>query len=128
MLENLYTTKMTTSKRILQNRFKKIRSEKGEFSKIITIICSVIFLSFAIFANVCAASLDISGLEESKVRIFLNNEEMLFDSEPFFYENTVYLPLRELSEKFGIFENGKNKIVWGSGRINIFIDGQRTLC
>lgn len=40
MLENLYTTKMSANKKILQNRFTKIRRKSGRISKIMAAVMS----------------------------------------------------------------------------------------
>ena len=57
MLENLYTTKMSTSKRQLQNRFTKIRSGSGRVSKIMAFIAFVaLLLTMGVSTIVIAAN------------------------------------------------------------------------
>ncbi len=55
MLENLYTTKMSTDKKKLQNRFTKIRSKTGRVSKTIAAILFIaILLTIACAATIIA--------------------------------------------------------------------------
>ena len=63
MLENLYTTKMSANKKILQNRFAKIRSKNGRLSKIMALVMSVAIAVTMLCATVVMAAVGSDGLE-----------------------------------------------------------------
>ena len=55
MLENLYTTKMSVDKKNLQNRFSKIRSGNGRFSKLMALIMFAVILLIMICVTIVFA-------------------------------------------------------------------------
>ena len=63
MLENLYTTKMSANKKILQNRFTKIRSKSGRFSKIMALVMSCAVAVTMLGATIVMAAVGSDGLE-----------------------------------------------------------------
>ncbi len=116
MLENLYTTKMSMDKQKLQNRFAKIRSKNGGLSKMMAVtsaamIVMAVLCSFAVMAA-------FGGLDSYDIKIYLNDEPVKLEHKPFFYENSVYVPLREMSSFLG-----NNEIQWDNGKITIYVDG-----
>ena len=56
MLENLYTTKMSTDSKKLQNRFLKIRSANGRISKLVALILSVVILTAILCVTIVLAA------------------------------------------------------------------------
>ncbi len=56
MLENLYTTKMSTDAKRLQNRFSKIRSKSGRFSKLTALIIFAVILLVMACATILIAA------------------------------------------------------------------------
>ena len=120
MLENLYTTKMSTNKKSLQNRFAKIRSKSGRLSKIFAAVMSCAVAVAMLGATIVMAAFDSV---DKKVHFFFNDKSIEFSHEPFFYKNTVYLPLRELFQRLGIFNDKENKITWDNGKIFIYLKG-----
>ena len=120
MLENLYTTKMSTNKKSLQNRFTKIRSKSGRLSKIFAAVMSCAVAVAMLGATIVMAAFDSV---DKKVHFFFNDKSIEFSHEPFFYKNTVYLPLRELFQRLGIFNDKENKITWDNGKIFIYLKG-----
>jgi len=118
MLENIYTTKMSANKKLLQNRFTKIRSKTGRISKIMSCVMAVLVAVTMLCATVVMAALD--STEEHEVKIFYNNENIEFNNKPFFYDRTVYLPLIELFDTLELTD--KSEIKWDNGKIQIKID------
>ena len=56
MLENIYTTKMSASKRTLQTRFAKMRSGSGKLSKMMALISGAVVVAVMVCATVVMAS------------------------------------------------------------------------
>ena len=63
MLENLYTTKMSANKKILQNRFTKIRRKSGRISKIMAAVMSCAVAVAMLGATIVMAAVGSDGLE-----------------------------------------------------------------
>jgi len=63
MLENLYTTKMSANKKILQNRFTKIRRKSGRISKIMALVMSCAVAVTMLGATIVMAAVGSDGLE-----------------------------------------------------------------
>ena len=75
MFENLYTTKMSTDKKKLQNRFSKIRSKNGRISKLMAlIIFAVILLVMACVSIIIAANIksDEYTMTENEFSDYIN--------------------------------------------------------
>lgn len=99
MLENLFTTKMSANKKFLQNRFLKIRSKSGWFSKTMALILSFAIAAAMLCATVVMAAMD--GVDNGIV--IVNGKKQTIDIKHI--ENSVYLntdsyyvPLREIFE------------------------------
>ena len=63
MLENLYTTKMSTNKKTLQSRFAKIRSESGRASKIAAAVITCVLAVTMLGAAIVTAAVELDGRE-----------------------------------------------------------------
>lgn len=113
---------MSASKKLLQNRFLKIRSRNGRISKLMSVAMFVIIVVMMLCVTVVLAAFDSFEIYETK--IFYNNEDMEFNNEPFFFDRTVYLPLRELFDNLDLTE--KSEIEWNNGNIQIEIDGHQS--
>ncbi len=113
MLENLYTTKMSSDKKTLQNRFAKIRS-KNVFSKAVSAA-----LSCAVAAALFGATIVMAAIDDYSIKIYYNDKKLIFSQSPFFYENSVYIPFRETMRKLG-FED--SQILWDSGTVTLRTD------
>ncbi|MBR2884624.1 MAG: hypothetical protein IKB93_07485 [Clostridia bacterium] len=75
MFENLYTTKMSTDKKKLQNRFSKIRSKNGRISKLMAlIIFAVILLVMTCVSIIIAANIksDEYTMTENEFSDYIN--------------------------------------------------------
>ena len=117
MMENLYTTKMSGDKKKLQSRFLKIRSKSGRLSKVVSVFSAVLVVVALLIGTVVMASFEGTY----KIQVFHNNEPIEFKNKPFFYNKTVYLPLRELFETLELTE--KSEIKYDNGKIRLKIDG-----
>ena len=94
------TTGMTGNKKTLKRRFTMIKKRKsiGKITRI---------LSTAIFED------------NSNIHLTCNGKVIDFTNKPFYENNTVYLPIRELFEKIGIMNHKNSSIEWNDGRIVI---------
>ena len=120
MLENIYTTKMSSNKKLLQNRFSKIRSAGGKFSKLTAIIMSVFVSLTMIFATVVAASLNVKETNDL-ITLYSKGSIITLENKPIIQNNIAYFPLRETFEKLGVFNIKGNEIMWDNGSISIKI-------
>ena len=111
MLENIYTTKMSSNKKTLQNRFTKIRSKSGRLSKMMALVMSAAIAAAMLCATVVMAAVGPDGLEH-------------------FYRNEIYF--RD-GVQFSVNVAGKNVPDWVSediagadGNINITVTRYQT--
>jgi len=82
MYENLYTTKMSTDKKKLQNRFLKICSRNGRISKMIAFSAFVVVLvSMALITVIFAASFNN---DNEPVTAAIDSEKLQTDTTPSF--------------------------------------------
>ncbi|MBQ4109740.1 MAG: hypothetical protein IJC74_02535 [Clostridia bacterium] len=75
MLENLYTTKMSMEKKLLQNRFLKIRSKSGRISKLMSLIMLTVILTAMICVTVILAAnfnIDEFTMSEKEFSDYIN--------------------------------------------------------
>lgn len=107
MLENLYTTKMSANKKILQNRFTKIRSKSGRISKIMALVMSCAVAVTMLGATIVMAAVGSDGLEH-------------WDKNEIYYKDGV---------KFSVNVLGKNVPAWvyedvagEDGKINVTVN------
>ncbi len=82
MFENLYTTKMSANKKILQNRFTKIRRKSGRISKIMAAVMSCAVAVTMLGATIVMAAVGSDGLEH------WNKNEIYFLGSMNFTANT----------------------------------------
>ena len=111
MLENLYTTKMSANKKILQNRFTKIRRKSGRISKIMAAVMSCAIAVTMLGGAVVMAASGPDGLEH-----FTKNE--------IYYKDGV---------KFSVNVLGKNVPAWvyedvagDDGKIDVTVNRYQT--
>ena len=111
MLENLYTTKMSANKKILQNRFTKIRRKSGRISKIMAAVMSCAIAVTMLGATIVIAAVGSDGLEH-----FTKNE--------IYYKDGV---------KFSVNVLGKNVPAWvyedvagDDGKIDVTVNRYQT--
>ena len=120
MFENVYTTKMSVSRKTLQARFQKIRSKTPKFSRLTALALSVALAVTCLTATYVLAA--VNAVDKT-VYVYAENTLLELKNEPFFYGGTVYLPLRECFEKIGFFDDG-NRIDWDNGKITIYLHNQ----
>ena len=78
MLENLYTTKMSSSKRVLQNRFSKIRRKSGHLAKTMSLVITIVLIF-----TISAATVALAAAQNSSPEIFDKNEIYFIKSMSF---------------------------------------------
>ena len=117
MLENIYTTKMSANRKQLQSRFTKIRSKNGRISKLMALVMSVVIAVTMLCATIVMAAFD--SFERYDIQVYYNNEIVELKNKPLFYENSVYVPLREMMNNIGL-EN--DKIIWNYGKITVYVN------
>lgn len=101
MLENLYTTKMSANKKQLQNRFSKIRSSSGSFSKIAASVMATIIAVTFVFASVV-----IAAVVNEEYKFFINGKgyaitPILIENKLEVHTDSYYVPLRDTFEALG---------------------------
>lgn len=119
MLENIYTTKMSANMKQLQSRFFKIYSQKQGQRKVLTIFITMTVVLTILCANIVLAMVGSERKEQYKIEVKHENTVIHLDNKPFVYDNTVYLPLRELMEKVGLLEHKESYMNWDNGKIEM---------
>lgn len=119
MLENLYTTKMSTNKKTLQKRFTKIRSKSGRISRIMAAVMSAVIALTMFGATIVMAAIDAV---DKKITVYCADKKLEFVNKPFFFQNTAYVPLREIFQKLGI-NCDEDTMAWDNGKIIINLKG-----
>ncbi len=122
------TTGMTGNKRTLKKRFTMIKNRKRAKKplRIFSSIVSVILMITTLFASGVLATTVLE--EKSDILFICNGREIDFDNKPFYENNTVYIPLRELLDEVGIMKHPNSSIEWKDGRIilNLAFDDKVT--
>lgn len=113
------TTGMTSDKKTLKRRFTMIKNRKRmkKSTRIISTILAVALLFTTLFASGVLATTVFD--EESNILFIVNGKTIEFDNKPFYENNTVYLPLREVLNKVGILTHKNSSLEWNEGRIII---------
>lgn len=120
MLENIYTTKMSASKKLLQNRFLKIRRKSGRVAKAMSFMMSFLVAVTFVFATVVMAALTLD-IEKEPITLYASGEVITLENKPFIQDNMTYFPLRETFEKLGVFEIPGNELLWDNGTMHITV-------
>jgi len=121
VLENIYTTKMSTNKKQIQNRFTKIRSANSKISKMMSLAMAILVAVTMLCATVVLASVVNEAPEQFKIEVKHANTIIQLDNKPYVYDNTVYLPLRELMEKSELLGHENTYINWDDGKIEMVL-------
>lgn len=116
MFDNLYSTRMSASKKALQGRFTKIRQQRGRKSQLLAVVISLCLLLSAAFATVVIASVE-TDTNGNSITFIANGEKIRFENQPFIAYNTVYLPLRELFNKVGVMKQPNAELTWDDGKV-----------
>ncbi len=111
------TTGMTGNKRTLKRRFTMIKNKKRTRMslRILSVITATALMVTTLFASGVLATTVLE--EKSNILFICNGREIDFDNKPFYENNTVYLPLRELMDEIGIMKHPNSSIEWRNGRI-----------
>ena len=113
------TTGMTGNRKTLKRRFIMIKNRKriGKITQILSTILAVVILATTVFTSGVLATTVFE--EESNITFICNGKTIEFDNKPFYENNTVYLPLREVLNKVGIMNHKNSSLEWNDGRIII---------
>lgn len=120
MFENIYTTKMSSNKKQLQNRFAKIRQKSSRASRLAAIAAFVVIAIALLCATVVMAALNNEEATEP-IALYSNGKAIALENKPFLQDNTAYFPLREVLLKLGVFEIEGNELLWDNGTIYITV-------
>lgn len=111
------STNMTGGKKSLMRRFKMIKNRKAT-NKIISALsigaAVVLFSSILLVSGVAADSVK----NDYNIMLTDKNENIILENKPFVYDNTIYLPLREMLEKKG--EKVKD-LTYNNGYVQFFV-------
>ncbi len=113
------TTGMTGNKETLKRRFTMIKNRKtiGKITQILSTILAVVILATTVFTSGVLATAIFE--DNSNIHFTCNGKVIDFTNKPFYENNTVYLPIRELFEKIGVMNHKNSSIEWNDGRIVI---------
>ena len=94
----------------------KTKKATGKFVSALSMILAVGMLSTTVFAGGV-----LSGLSEDNytIEITNNGERIELVNKPFIENDEVYVPLRELFEKYGILSSLQSYLEWDNGKISI---------
>ena len=107
MLENIYTTKMSSDKRTMVNRFTKIRSANGRFSKFMTLTMSVVIALTMLCATIVMAAVDEVTSNQDETSNYKNALRHLYSARTK-SERDEYIYFGKHSEKYNpVIENDK---------------------
>ena len=120
MYKTYYTTAMCPQGKIIEKRFQMI--QKAGKIKACVSVCSVllafVILSVSVFAS---GILQNAAYDEYSVAVFNGKEKLEFVNQPYVENGTVYFPLREITEKFGIMQREESSIAWEDGEISLVL-------
>lgn len=116
------TTGMTSSKNVLKRRFIMIK-KKTKISRAVQIISTVLAAAIMLTTVLASGALAAEIFNEQyTIEIVGNGERLEFINQPYFENNTVYLPLRETLENLGFMDNAGSKIEWDNEEILVYIE------
>ncbi len=101
MLENLYTTKMSSNKKVLQKRFTKIRSKSGRLAKMMSLVMTLV-LALALGT----ATVVMAAVANEEKNFFIDQKgyaitPVLVENSLATHTDSYYVPLRETFEALG---------------------------
>ena len=113
------TTGMTGNKEILKRRFIMIKNRKkiGKARRILSAVLAAAILTATLLTSGVLATAVFE--DNSNISLSCNGEVINFTHKPFYENNTVYLPVRELFEKIGVTDNADSKIDWDNGKVYV---------
>ena len=119
------TTAMTGNKETIKRRFMMIKNARkvGKKIRILSAVLAVVLLCGALLASGVLATAILN--EHEDITFVCNGEKIRFVNAPFYENNTVYLPLRELFEKVGVFDDAENSLLWDNFKIYITLNGEK---
>lgn len=112
---------MSANKKALENRFSKIRSSNTRIHKVMATLMAVAVIITMLCVNVAMAMIDEKTSEHYIIEVKKGERILDFRNKPFVENDTIYFPLRETFEKFGIMENKDSYVNWDNGKIDICI-------
>ena len=110
------TTQMASSKTILKRRFTMIKNKKttSKLVSVFSVMLALAMFSTTVFASGLANTLSQNQDSNIKYEVYNGDKLISFNNEPFIYNDSYYLPLRETLNAFDITD-----IKWNNGKINI---------
>lgn len=106
MLENLYTTKMSADKKILQHRFTKIRSKSGRISKMMAAAVSCTIAVTMLGATIVMAAVDSNGPEH-------------WDKNEIYFLNSMHFTANTSGKTIPSW--GTADVIGGDGKLSVTI-------
>ena len=114
MFKRFYTTSMSASKKELQARFMKIRSDTGKMARMMSLVMAAALIFVTAFAAVVMAAVEAQNTDS--IMILYNGKEQAVNHTPFEYEQEIYVPLRDVLKICGI---GDENISYDNGEITV---------
>ena len=125
MFKNFYSTRMQASKKTINKRFFKMQSRRLRFSKVIASALTAAIVLTVICASFAAAAID--NEDNYTILIVSRGKREEFTNKPFIKNNEVYVPLREIYEKYGLKEMEVTDEVFESDKSRVFEEAENRL-
>lgn len=115
------TTGMAGSKKVLQRRFIMIkkRTKTTALRRVLSVAIAIVILIGTLFASGVLANEILD--DNLQIVVSTNGKTLSFTNEPFFENNTLYLPLRETFAKLGVMDYRLSEIKWDNGTVSLCV-------
>ena len=120
MFKNFYSTRMQASKKTINKRFFKMQSRRLRFSKVIASALTAAIVLTVICASFAAAAID--NEDNYTILIVSRGKREEFTNKPFIKNNEVYVPLREIYEKYGNPNSAGSYLTYVDGTVEVGVE------
>lgn len=116
-----YTTAMCPQRRAVEKRFRNIRAFRrlGAGRTVTSVCLAVLLLATSVFATGALSA----ELENTWVKVLVNGQEVSLWNQPFIDNQELYLPLREVLNKYGIPDGN---ITYADGAVTVALPSAAT--
>lgn len=120
-MSKFYTTAMCPQRRAVEKRFRNIRAFRrlGAGRTAVSLCLAVVLLAASVFATGALSA----GLDNSWVQVLVNGQQVSLWNQPFIDNQELYLPLREVLNKYGIPDEN---ITYADGAVTVALPSAAT--
>lgn len=120
-MRNFYTTAMCPQRRAVEKRFRNIRTfQRHSVGRTLVSLCLAVML---LAGSVLATGVLSAELDNSWVKVLVNGQPVSLWNQPFLDNQELYLPLREVLNKYGIPDEN---ITYADGAVTIALPSAAT--